>query len=234
MPKETELRFDAQLIAHKLGSPGQALRIAGDSGRIVNGDSSDGQRTTQSVRAPRREGESNREEVCRILMEKLNEERTRAEQKAWTNAKEFKERDSDIDALIYNETEELAVQVTRPVFGDLWPRISRGETVITSHGVQEAAAEIKHAVEQKQLTAAKPTSPNLLDQVRRKREQRTGRPSRLEGLVLAVDCIETPSLVLSPEVVTYFDEVHGAWARNTAFTAIWLVGATSALTRRLK
>jgi len=164
-------------------------------------------------------------------MESLNEEQA-GKLTPWTDIEEILQRDTDVDALLYNTVEELAIQVTRPDFGGLWWAIGNGTTVATSHDVVQAADEIKSAIEKKRLVPR--TAPDTqLDRLRKKREQRVGKRSRRGGLVLAIDCIETPALVLNSGVAAHFNRTHGDWARKIGFSAIWLVGATATLTRQL-
>jgi hypothetical protein len=227
------MQLRGELVAHKAGSSGAAVRIDGDSGRKITGASGEGQPITQAISAPPRENESNTSEVCQILRQRLNEERTAAKDQPWTDIEVFGSHNSDVDAVIYNKTEELAVQVTRPDLNGIWRKISTGVTVQTSHEIEQAADEIRHAIERKQLLP-KPFRQTRLDQLRRKREQLQGKRSRLNGLVLAIDCVETPALVLNPAVAGCVDRACGAWARSIGFTAIWLVGSTAALTHRIE
>lgn len=227
------MEFRGELIAHKTGPGAAAVRMVGDSGRKITGDSV-ARQPTQSISAPRRENESNTSEVCQILMETLNQERTAPGHAPWTDIAVIGSHNSDVDALIYNKTEELAVQVTRPALGGEWQKISTGATVATSHEIQQATNEIKVAIERKKFTQKPLTEPPHIAELRRRREQLRGKRSRSVGLVLAIDCIETPALVLDPAMIDCLQLAYGAWARSVGLSAIWLVGSTAALTRRIK
>jgi hypothetical protein len=56
-------------------------------------------------------------------------------------------------------------------------------------------------------------------------------PQRRE-LLLALDAIRSPAYV-HDEVVAAFLATHGEWAAGLGYWAIWLVGPTADLTRRL-
>jgi hypothetical protein len=104
----------------------------------------------------------------------------------------------------------LKVQVVRIpyVAQQLWKRIAQG--VMMRETMNECADHVRSAIEKKAKIP----------------------PAQRRELLLAIDSIETPANV--HEAVWFaFQNAHGAWAAAQGYTAIWIVGPTAGLTRKL-
>jgi len=194
----------ASLVAHK-PTPNEAIRIVDDDGRAISMDSGAQGQIDLSLTAKRRHNESGDSEVCRILVNRLNQDGDR-----WGDAVHVKTKSRDeagVDGRARDGQRVLNIQVTRACADpNLWKRVD------PKNPTQRALSDSAHADELRDAIAKKSTRPK-------------------EGIVLALDSIETPHVVLS--VVESFRKRHGEWARSLGYQAIWLVGASPELSYRL-
>lgn len=182
----------------------------GDSGRRVLHAVRSREVVESSIEARRREGEKNVPEVARILRERLNSAGAKwQEPEICANQRSRNERGVDF---ILRHTSRMECQVVRLGCKDhkLWHRIARGETVEITGSPAVWADEVRDAIA---LKAGK-TSPN-----------------DRESITLVIDSIETPAFLMG--VPSEFQRIHGSWAKQLRFHAIWLVGPASSLTVQL-
>ena len=118
----------------------------------------------------------------------------------------------DADAVARNDAgAELRVQVTQVEERVVWGKVARAGQVTSQRSVRELVANIRAAVKSK-------TDQHV--------------PAQRGKLLLALDAIRSPGHVHEP-VPTRFLADHGPWAASLGYQAIWLVGPTAELTRRL-
>ena len=116
----------------------------------------------------------------------------------------------DVDAVAEDDAGTvLRVQVTR-VERAAWGMLAKSGQTTLQRNAEELATDIRAVVESK----------------------RRYPPSRRRELLLALDAIRSPAYV-HDAVVAAFLATHGAWASGLGYRAIWLVGPTADLTRRL-
>jgi hypothetical protein len=72
----------------------------------------------------------------------------------------------------------------------------------------------------------------LVSNIRAAAESKLYSPAQRRKLLLALDAIRSPAYV-HDAVVAAFLATHGAWAAGLSYQAIWLVGPTADLSRRL-
>jgi hypothetical protein len=72
----------------------------------------------------------------------------------------------------------------------------------------------------------------LVSNIRAAAESKLYSPAQRRKLLLALDAIRSPAYV-HDAVVAAFLATHGAWAAGLGYQAIWLVGPTADLSRRL-
>lgn len=183
----------------------------GDSGRRILHAVRSGEVVESSIEARPREGEKNVPEVARILREHLNRAGAEwHEPEICANPPSRDER--GVDFILRHNTSRMECQVTRLGCKDhkLWHRIACGETVEITGPPAAWADEVKDAIARK----ARNTSPK-----------------DRESLTLVIDSIETPAFLMG--VPSEFQRIHGSWAEQLGFHAIWLVGPASSLTAQL-
>ncbi len=159
------------------------------------------------------QGEADVLQVCRSLraaLEREGEHWERFKVPAWAT--------DDVDAYTTNDGgQTLQVQVTK-VERTAWKLLALDSSASFQHGIDGLAGAIRAAIDAK----GDPSS-----------QRRKGVPrSRRERLVLALDAIRSPGYVHEPVVTAFLDQ-HGEWAASLGYPAIWLVGPTAELTRRL-
>jgi hypothetical protein len=222
------LDFNASLVVTKIsGGQTTSIRVLDDAGRNVSADNTEQGTVSQQITAPPRVNEANVAEVCTNLMQKLNEDDVAAK---WVKIEVIDA--ADIDAVIQSNEKELAVQVTRPAFGGLWKTLANTGAVSTDDTHAALAEALYEAIKNKQHSPLPPT-PSLSDDLRRRREQKQGKRIRRPGLILAIDCIETPGVVMGA-VIRALDMRYGDWMKGLAYTSIWAVGPVQSMTYRLK
>ena len=144
-------------------------------------------------------------QVCRSLHAAL-----RREGEVWGRFSVPPAPADDVDAVAEDDAGALLrVQVTRVERAAWGPLAQSGQTTL-QRNVEELVTNIRAAVESK---------------------LRYPPPQRRE-LLLALDAIRSPAYV-HDAVVAAFLATHGAWTAGLGYRAIWLVGPTADLTRRL-
>jgi hypothetical protein len=144
-------------------------------------------------------------QVCRSLRAAL-----RREGEVWGRFSVPPAPADDVDAVAEDEAGAvLRVQVTR-VERAAWGALAHSGQTTLERNAEELVTNIRAAVESK---------------------LRYSPPQRRE-LLLALDAIRSPAYV-HDTVVTALLATHGAWAAGLGYRAIWLVGPTADLTRRL-
>jgi hypothetical protein len=143
-------------------------------------------------------------QVCRSLRAAL-----RRQGEVWGRFSTPAAPTDDVDAVAEDDAGAvLRVQVTR-VERVAWGSLALSGQTTLQRNAEELAADIRAAVESKLYPL----------------------PQRRE-LLLALDAIRSPAYV-HDEVVAAFLATHGEWAAGLGYWAIWLVGPTADLTRRL-
>jgi hypothetical protein len=144
-------------------------------------------------------------QVCRSLRAAL-----RREGEVWGRFTVPPAPADDVDAVAEDDAGAvLRVQVTR-VERAAWGTLAQSGQTTLQRNVEELVTNIRAAVESKMKY------PLL-----QRRE-----------LLLALDAIRSPAYV-HDAVVAAFLATHGAWAAGLGYRAIWLIGPTADLTRRL-
>lgn len=124
----------------------------------------------------------------------------------------------NVDAVADNaEGDRLQVQVTR-IERAAWEVLGRHGQATLERGPEELAADIRAAVESKGVPSPQHRRAIPADQ----------RPE----ILLALDAISSPAYA-HEAVVAAFLASHGEWVAGLGFRAVWLVGPTVTLTRRL-
>jgi hypothetical protein len=143
-------------------------------------------------------------QVCRSLRAALQREG-----QVWARFSLPPTHADDADAVAEDDTGAvLRVQVTR-VERAAWGTLAQTGQATLQRSIEERVEDIRAAVESKLYPDAQ----------RRK-------------LLLALDAIRSPGYV-EDAVVAAFLATHGTWAAGLGYQAIWLVGPTVELTRRL-
>jgi hypothetical protein len=173
--------------------------------------SSNGQRQDFQGRAA--QGEEDVLQVCRSLRAALEREGER-----WGRFLLPTTPTDDVDAIATNDAGEvLQVQVTQ-VERAAWKLLAPDRPASLQRNVDELVAAIRAAVD-----AKGDPSP----------QRRKGIPrAQRKRLLLALDAIRSPGYVHDLVVAAFLDQ-HGEWAVGLGFRAIWLVGPTAELTRRV-
>jgi hypothetical protein len=159
------------------------------------------------------QGEQDVLQVCRSLRFALEREG-----EVWGRFGQPRGRPDDVDAVARNAAgDRLQVQVTR-IERAAWEVLGRHGQATLQRGPEELAAAIRAALESKG-----DPSP----------QRRGGIPARQRSeILLALDAISSPAYA-DEAVVAAFLAGHREWAAGLGFRAVWLVGPTVALTRRL-
>jgi hypothetical protein len=124
----------------------------------------------------------------------------------------------DVDAIATNDAGEvLQVQVTQ-VERAAWKLLALDRPASLQRTLDELVAAIRAAVD-----AKGDPSPRRRKGIPRAQRKR---------LLLALDAIRSPGYVHQPVVAAFLDQ-HREWAAGLGFRAIWLVGPTAELTRRV-
>ena len=213
--------------AHGSGSAGSARAVAHsnyDDGRESIDIMSEefrsssvigGEDQRQDFRGNRPQNEDDVLQVCRSLRAALQREG-----EAWGPFSLWPSSQDNVDAFARNDAEAvLRVQVTR-VEREAWDALAKAKDhqATLQRSVVKLAAAIQAAVDSKG-----DPSP----------QRRKGiPPAERSKLLLALDAIRSPGYV-HDTVVAAFLANHREWATSLGFRAIWLVGPTAALTRRL-
>jgi hypothetical protein len=152
------------------------------------------------------QGEEDVLQVCRSLRGALGRHG-----ETWSPFASTPSPHDDADAIARNGAgAELRVQVTQ-VERDAQKTLAQAGQAMSQRGVSELVADIRTAVKAKADKHA---------------------PAQRGKLMLALDAIRSPGHVHEP-VPTRFLADHGQWAAGLGYQAIWLVGPTAELTRRL-
>jgi hypothetical protein len=193
-----------RVVTHSHFDDGSEEIVVGSEGfRSASG--AGGQDRRQEFQGRPAQGEEDVLQVCRSLRAALA-----LQGETWGPFSSASSQD-DVDAVARNDAgAELRVQVTQ-VERVVWGRVARAGQVTSQRGVRELVADIRTAVESKA-------------------DQHV--PAQRGKLLLALDAIRSPGHVHEP-VPTAFLADHGQWAAGLGYQAIWLVGPTAVLTRRL-
>ena len=183
----------------------RGVRSTGDSGRSIAVDLTDTGEQSGLITAPPRPGETGTPEVCERLRQILNDR----EAGSWERC-ECEEKHGTDCVLYAADGQELHVQVTRAVPGrtGIWKPVQGKVNQEYGFSPEEASEHLRSAIDSKANHYSK---------------------SEREGLVLAVDVLETPGHIV-PEVVQRLD---AKFLSDAGFKAIWLVGITPSLSVRL-
>jgi hypothetical protein len=173
----------------------------------------EGAQVKTSVSGEGSRGESANQVVATILVKRLNEDgaswsepQLAARDSRAEEGVDFKAHDRSNTSLV------LHVQVTKAMAdGEYWRALNQNAVASDTRHVDQAADDLMTAIDRKFTITAS--------------QQRA-------SLVLALDAIKTPGHALQP-VATSFAARHGPWASRLGFQAIWIVGHSVALTRRI-
>jgi len=165
-----------------------------------------GQDRRQAYQGRPAQGEEDVLQVCRSLRGALA-----LHGESWGPFSSAPSSQDDVDAVARKDAgAELRVQVTQ-VERVVWGAVAQAGQATSQRSVRELVADIQTAVESKSNKHA---------------------PAQRGKLLLALDAIRSPGHVHEP-VPTASLADHGQWAAGLGYQAIWLVGPTSELTRRL-
>jgi hypothetical protein len=201
-----------RVVTHSHHDDGSESIVVG-SKQFRSSSTTGGQDQRQDFQGRPAQGEEDVLQVCRSLGAAL-----RREGEAWGQFSVPSTRTDDVDAIARNDAGEvLQVQVTQ-VEQIAWATLGPHGQATLQRSVEVLAAAIRKAVDSK----GDPSS----------RRRKGIPPAQRPGLLLALDAIRSPGFVHEP-VVAAFLATHREWAAGLGFRAIWLVGPTAALTRRL-
>jgi hypothetical protein len=194
-----------RVVTHSHFEDGSELIVVGSEG-FRSSSGAGGSDRRQDFQGRPAQGEEDVLQVCRSLRGALA-----LEGKIWDRFSLTPSSADDVDAVARNDAgAELRVQVTQ-VERTAWKMVAQAGQATSQHSVVELVADIWTAVKSK----AKQHSP-----------------AQRSKLVLALDAIRSPGHVHEP-VPTRFLVDHGQSAAGLGYQAIWLVGPTAELTRRL-
>lgn len=195
----------ARVVTHSHFADGSEEIVVGSEG-FRSSSGAGGQDRRQEFQGRPAQGEEDVLQVCRSLRAALA---LRGE--TWGPFSLAPSSQDDVDAVAKNDAgAELRVQVTQ-VERIAWGTVAQAGQATSQRSAKELAADIRVAVESK----AKKHSP-----------------AQRSKLVLALDAIRSPGHVHEPVPATFLAD-HGQWAASLGYQAIWLVGPTAVLTRRL-
>jgi hypothetical protein len=196
-----------RVVTHSHFDDGTEEIVVGSEG-FRSSSGAGGQERRQDFRGRPAQGEEDVLQVCRSLRAALA-----LQGEPWGPFSRALSPDDDADAVARNDAgAELRVQVTQVEQRVVWGRVARAGQVSSQRSVRELVANIRAAVESK---------------VKKKYSL-----AQRSNLPLALDAIRSPGHVHEP-VPTRFLADHGQWAAGLGYQAIWLVGPTAELTRRL-
>jgi hypothetical protein len=196
------------IVIEKHGSNTEGIRIEDGMGQSVTIDMDESGKTASHVRGRSPQHEEGNLDVARILIERLNHDGARWGQPRDVSGSSSRgEQGVDCDASDGATT--LLIQVTRAVDYRFWAPLGRtGQVVEAASTPGELADRLKVAIDRKVTLAGR------------------------SDIVLALNARLAVMQALH-RVVDEFKMRHGAWARDVGFKAIWVVGPTVGLTRRL-
>jgi hypothetical protein len=192
------------VVTHSLpGDVGERIVVGAPTYRSSSTADPDGGRQVLDGEPPLHEQDV--QQVCDTLREAL------AQLGAHWNRFSVQPETSDVDAVAEDDHGgRLQVQVTRVEHG-AWKEVARTGRAESVETNDRRAAVIWAAIIKKSTRIP---------------------PRQRSQLVLVLDAIRTPDY-LRNAVIEAFRVHHGDQARNLGFVAIWLVGPTATLTRRL-
>lgn len=214
--KQTDgLLLGEELVAHKI--PGsrestEAVRIADSGGLEVRADESPKRLVDYEIKGTSPQGETKVVEACRILIERLNQEKEGAPWGGPTDVSRVPGKEH-LDCEAFDGAKTLNIQVTRAQHDPrLWRDLANsGSVAVAPQRIDEIADGLKEAITSKALRL--PAAVRV-------------------DTVLAIDAMLTPGSGFQ-SVISSFRSRHGVWARELGFHGIWVVGPTARLTNRL-
>jgi hypothetical protein len=230
--QEGETRPTGKLIAHKLppffqvnvndnvaigeknmihgtGDESEGIRIADSEGQSVAADVNPNGIIDYSIKGKSRQGESGTIEVCKILIERLNQNGANWSHPIDLNTIEESE-EQGVDCEACDGDLILHIQVTR-VERSIWRTLSIKKEVSKNSDIRELVETIKSVIFKKSRTISS--------------DQR-------KELILALDAVETPDYAFE-KVIKLFREAHHSEIAALGFKGVWLVGPNEAMTYRL-
>jgi hypothetical protein len=214
-PEEIRVKVEVpttRVIAESDHPDGTASTVV-QAGAFVASSVTGGGQQRQDFQGRPSQGEEDVLQVCRSLRYAL-----KREGEDWGHFGLPRGRVDNVDAVARNGAgDRLQVQVTR-IERAAWEVLGRHGQATLGRGPEELAAAIRAAVESKG-----DPSP----------QHRGGIPAgQRPEILLALDAISSPAYA-HEAVVAAFLAGHREWAAGLGFRAVWLVGPTVALTRRL-
>lgn len=188
-----------------------AIRVADSSSQSLAANILDDGSVDYLIQGRSRKNEEGNLEVCKILLDRLNQEGG-----CWRDlrnvAEEGAREERGVDCEARDDTEVLAIQVTRAEReGNVWKRLAQTSETSAKLSAEEAADSLRNAID--------------------KKARKTPLAQRAE-IILALDATETVSHTFEP-VLRSFAERHGSWARSLNFRGMWIIGPNVSLTSRL-
>lgn len=194
-----------RVVTHSHFDDGSELIVVGSEG-FRSSSGAGGRAPRQDFEGSPAQGEEDVLQVCRSLRAALA-----LQGETWSPFCQTPSPQDDKDAVASNEAgAELRVQVTQ-VERAAWRTLAQAHKATSQRSVEELAADIRTAVESK---------------------ARKHSPAQRSKLLLALDAIRSPGHVHEPVPARFLAD-HGQWAAGLGYRAIWLVGPTAVLTRRL-
>jgi hypothetical protein len=182
------------------------VRIADSTRTSLAADFSDASALLYEIDGRSRRGEEGGDQVCQILVQRLNEAGA-----AWSTPTR-PTRDEGVDYISTDGARVMLIQVTRAERGGLvWATLASQRKAEGSMSLQDALDNLKQAIGSK---AEKATAAQRAE------------------LVLVLDAMDTAAYALD-DVAATFRRTMGEWTRALGYQAIWVVGPTPRLTHRL-
>jgi hypothetical protein len=194
-----------RVVTHSHFDDGSEEIVVGSEG-FRSSSGAGGEDRRQDFQGRPAQGEEDVLQVCRSLRGAIAHQG-----ETWDRFSPALSSQDDVDAVARNDAgAELRVQVTQ-VERAAWKTLAQTRQATSQRSVEELVADIRTTVESK---------------------SKKHTPAQRSKLLLALDAIRSPGHVHEPVPARFLAD-HGPWAAGLGYQAIWLVGPTAVLTRRL-
>lgn len=194
-------------VAHQEGPGGEAVSIADEQGKTISVEARPDGSIEFTIKARPPRGEEGTLDICRRLVERLNQEGGH-----WSGPRDVSAISDDADCVARDGEATLRIQVVHAeTSGAFWSKLAAAGRLPGSATDRQLADALRATIEHK-------IARTHLDQRRK--------------LILALraDIAQGHGLLV---VRNAFRRAHGEWAKELGFQAIWIVGAGSSLMHRL-
>lgn len=205
------LHIKEKATLHGTGEQTEAVRVSDSEGISSAADMTESGTVSQAVwinKGQTPQNEQGGEEVCRILIERLNLNGYTIDPATLLLVEK---QNDDTDFVALNRNDKVRFQVTRAApTRSFWRLLS----IFLKQDHQWADTE------------------SCVEGIREAIESKAGKiatVSQRQGIILTIDAIHSPALALN-ETIRMFRRKHGAWVSGLQFRSIWVVGPVSSLT----